>query len=88
MTGVRDALAVDIWNTGQTFTDASHRAASLDQSLQFRDACRAVTADRQGRPWTVWWIRTEWDAKAGQFSVLSVLCVRGAVAGISGFLAA
>lgn len=83
MTSTRDALTVDIWTTGQTFTDSSHRAASLDQSVQFRDAFCADTVDRRGVPWTVRWIRTEWDAKAGHFSVLSVLCVsdaRGAAA--------
>jgi hypothetical protein len=75
MTGTGYPLAVDVWNTGQTFTGSGHRAADRHQSLQFRDAHRVDTVDLQGRPWTVWWTRAEWDAKAGHFSVLSVLCI-------------
>jgi hypothetical protein len=80
MTDTGYPLAVDVWNTGQTFTGSSLRMVGLDRSLQFRDAHRVDTVDLQGRPWTVWWTRSTWDAKAGHFSVLSVLCVQGASA--------
>ena len=75
MTSIREALAVDIWNTAQTFTESGIRAAGLDRSAQFRDAHQVETVDRQGERWSVWWTRSEWEAAAGSFSVLSVLCV-------------
>ncbi|MCZ4513505.1 hypothetical protein O3Q52_36240 [Streptomyces sp. ActVer] len=73
----RRALSVDVWADGRTFTHASHRAAALDGSQQFRDAHRVETVDGRGAPWTVLWTRVSWEARVGPLSVLSVLCLPG-----------
>lgn len=72
---MNNTFAIDIWNTGQTFTETGARTALLHEGRQFRNAHRIETTDPQGRPWTVRWTRVAWEAKAGRYSVLSVLCV-------------
>ncbi|SFY52089.1 hypothetical protein STEPF1_05358 [Streptomyces sp. F-1] len=47
----------------------------MTESLQFRNAHRVETTDRDGRSLTVLWTNVSWEAEVGPLSVLSVLCV-------------
>lgn len=73
----REVCAVDVWNTGQVLTGFGP-AADRSDSLQFRNAHRVDTTDRDGWPWTVLWTRVSWEAAIGPLSVLSAVCVPAA----------